>query len=242
MTAAERKRVQVVHSAPLSSDVVHIFLEVLGQSRFVFRPGQYVCLCKRSESRRLRCYYSIASAPNGTNRFELCMRRARGKHAPEATFVQGMKVGDCFDLEGPEGSFVVRDNSRESVFVAHGTGISPVRSMLQYLLGGGQDRTGGQPLTLIFGARSAEQLYFRDEFEQLQRRHANFRFWPTLSRPPKGWSGRRGYAQEHVLEALGGKTSGVNVYLCGRREMVAETRSQLLERGFDESSIIQEKY
>jgi NAD(P)H-flavin reductase len=53
---------------------------------------------------------------------------------------------------------------------------------------------------LLFGARRESDIYYREEFEQLAAKHANFHFLPTLSRAEAEWKGLRGYVQEHLPE------------------------------------------
>jgi NAD(P)H-flavin reductase len=97
-------------------------------------------------------------------------------------------------------------------------------------------------LTLIFGARTQEWLYFCGEFEDLSHRHPNFRFWPTLSAAPAEWTGRRGYVQAHLDQALCGRSTGVDVYACGCPAMVEEIRLHLEGSGFDLAALVLEKY
>ena len=75
----------------------------------------------------------------------------------------------------------------------------------------------------------------------MARTHANFRFWPTLSRPERGWTGRTGHVQRHLSEAIGERRD-VNVFLCGLKAMVDDVRSILKSSGFDRKRIIYEKY
>ena len=229
----ERRTARLVRSAALAPEVTRMEFEVVAQPSFDFRPGQYIYMMQEWEGELVRHCYSIASAPNGTNRFELCVA---------GSFLAEPEPGMSVDLEGPAGIFLLRDPLRKSVFLAHGTGIAPIRAMLQHLFADGQAAPEHPPMTLIFGARTPERLYFREEFEGIERRRPNFQFRPTLSRAGNGWSGRQGYAQAHLGEALGNDDRAVDVYFCGCREMVSEVRAQLLERGFDEEAIIHEKY
>jgi CDP-4-dehydro-6-deoxyglucose reductase len=105
-----------------------------------------------------------------------------------------------------------------------------------YLRGGGD-----QPITLIYGVRYEESLLYRNEFEELERRHPNFDFLPTLSRPDEGWTGRRGHVQAHVIEALGDRRD-MDVYICGLKLMVDDVRGRLKELGLDRKQIVSEKY
>ena len=224
---------RLVRSTTLAPDIARMEFEVTGQQSFDFQPGQYICMMREHEGEAVRRDYSIASAPGGTNRFELCVG---------GSFLAEPKPGMTVELEGPAGNFLLRDPLRNSVFLAQGTGIAPIRAMLQHLFGEGQEALNRPPATLILGARTREYLYFREEFEGIEQRHPNFRFCPTLSRAGNGWAGRRGYAQTHLQEAIGNGAGEVDVYFCGCREMVSEVRAQLLESGFDEEAIIHEKY
>lgn len=230
---SERRTARLVRSATLAPEVARMEFEVAGQPSFAFRPGQYICMMREREGELVRRYYSIASAPNGTNRFELCVA---------GSFLAEPEPGMSVDLEGPAGNFLLRDPLRKSVFLAHGTGIAPIRAMLQHLFADRQAAPEHPPMTLIFGARTPESLYFREEFEGIERRCPNFQFRPTLSQAGNGWSGRQGYAQAHLGEAIGNDDKEVDVYFCGCREMVSEVRAQLIERGFDEEAIVHEKY
>ncbi len=229
----ERRTARLVRSATLAPEVARMEFEVVAQPSFDFRPGQYIGMMREREGELVRRCYSIASAPNGTNRFELCVG---------GSFLAEPEPGMSVDLEGPAGNFLLRNPVRKSVFLAHGTGIAPIRAMLHHLFADGQAAPEDPPMTLIFGARTPERLYFREEFEKIERRHPNFQFRPTLSQAGNGWSGCRGYAQAHLGEAIGNGDRDVDVYFCGCPEMVSEVRAQLLERGFDEEAIIHEKY
>jgi NAD(P)H-flavin reductase len=93
----------------------------------------------------------------------------------------------------------------------------------------------------VFGARHEHGLLYREELEELARRHSNFRFVPTLTRPGGGWTGLSGRVHAHVDAELGERRD-VDVYICGMAEMVNELRSVLKEKGLDRKRIIVEKY
>jgi NAD(P)H-flavin reductase len=102
--------------------------------------------------------------------------------------------------------------------------------------------TGDSPdFTLLFGVRHEPYLLYREEFEQMERTHAHFRFWPTLTQPAPEWTGRSGRVQGHWEEALAGRRD-VDVMLCGLKPMVDDMRRILKEAGFDRKQIRYEKY
>ena len=96
-------------------------------------------------------------------------------------------------------------------------------------------------LTLLFGIRHENSIYYRDDFDALARARSNFHFWPTLSRPQPSWGGRAGHVQTHLLEAIGERRD-LDVYICGLKAMVDDVRGILKAMGFDRKQIIFEKY
>lgn len=241
MKPSPPRTVQLVESVIVNPEVRHLVFEAVGEQRLDFTPGQHLCLSTTLNGERVERYYSIASAPAGDNRFEVCVKVSQqggglGQH------LAAMKPGDQLGCRGPSGTFCLREPARDAIFVAAGTGLAPLRAMLRHLLGGEQDRSRGVQLTMILGTRRADWSYYYDEFNDFAQRSPNFRFWPTLSRPANGWNGRTGYSQSHLEEALAGRTGGVDVYLCGHAEMVKQSRHSLEQAGFDIASVIYEKY
>jgi CDP-4-dehydro-6-deoxyglucose reductase len=216
----------------LAPEVQHFLFEVEGVDRFDFTPGQFVSLHAPIGGKDITRAYSLAAPPNG-NRFELCLNRVTGGHFSPYLF--SLSPGDSVEFTGPLGYFVPRPLPRANVLVATGTGIAPYRAMLPSLL------EAERPVTLIFGTRHEESILYREEWENWEKRHANFRFWPTLSRADERWAGRRGYVQASLAEALGGSVDA-DVFVCGLRAMVDEVRTLAKSLGLDRKQIVYEKY
>jgi ferredoxin-NADP reductase len=214
--------------------VRHFEFEALGMERLEFVPGQFTSFTDMIEGKEITRAYSMAAAPSGTNRFELCLNRVEPGHLSPRLF--DMKPGDRIEMRQPLGMFVLRRPPRESIFVATGTGVAPFRSMLQAHL-----NASSPAFTLLFGVRYESHLLYREEFEKMALAHANFRFWPTLTRPDPGWKGRQGRVQAHMAEAIGDRRD-LDFYLCGLKEMVDEVRGVLKSQGFDRKQIFYEKY
>ena len=208
--------------------------EALDEERFAFTPGQFVSLVHRFEDREVTRAYSIASAPDG-NRFELCLNRV--KEGVMSPWLFAMNPGDTIDMSGPLGYFVLRNPDRDALFVATGTGIAPIRSILQANFNSARPAQ----LTLLFGVRYPESILYRGEFETMACLWPGFRFWPTVTRPGEKWMGLRGRVQQHLLEAIGDRRD-IDIYICGLREMVDDVRTVLKCVGFDRKQIIVEKY
>lgn len=218
----------------IADEVRHFVFEATETDVLEFVPGQFVSLSSDIDDKKVTRAYSIASQPQG-NLFELCLNRVQeGKLSPR---LFDMQVGDTIEMQGPLGYFVLRNPPGETVMVATGTGIAPFRAMLKAHLAAHDTH----PFTLIFGIRYERNIMYREEFERMAAEHPNFRFWPTLSRPEDGWTGRSGHVQTHLLEAIGDRRE-VDVYICGMKLMVDDVRSILKQKGFDRKRIIYEKY
>lgn len=229
---------KLIGSRELSPGVRHFEFEALGVERLEFVPGQFTSFTEMIGDKEITRAYSLASAPSGTNRFELCLNRVEHGHLSPRLF--DMKPGDRIAMRQPLGMFVLRQPApRDSIFIATGTGIAPFRSILQAHL-----NASSPSFTLLFGVRYESHLLYREEFEQMARTHEHFRFWPTLTRPDAGWKGRQGRVQAHLSEAirLRGERRDADFYLCGLKEMVDEVRGILKGQGFDRKQIFYEKY
>lgn len=225
---------RLIESFEIAPEVRHFVFETPEVARLDFLPGQFVSFTHSIHEKNITRAYSIASAPSDGNRFELCLNLVHeGKFSP---YLFHMKPGDTVQMRPPLGQFVIRHPDRDAVLIATGTGIAPFRSILRAQL------TATSPaFTLLFGVRHEHSLMYRDEFEDMARHFENFRFLPTLTRPGPQWTGRRGRVQAHLNEAIGERRD-VDVFLCGLKAMVDETRTTLKEMGFDRKQILFEKY
>ena len=227
-------KARLLESREIAPEIRHFVFEVPETPQFAFIPGQWVSVEELVDGASITRAYSIASPPDG-NRFELCLNRVQNGHLSPYLFT--LVPGDAIEMRGPFGTFILREPPNDSVLVATGTGIAPFRAMLPARLA--QDSSC--QVTLLFGVRHEGSLLYRAEFEALERAHANFRFWPTRTPPQPGGSGRTGRIQQHLEEAVTAHRD-CDIYICGLRTMVDETRALLRELGFDRKRMIYEKY
>ena len=130
-----------------------------------------------------------------------------------------------------------RESHRKKVMIATGTGIAPFRSMLFDYLGNG----GTDDITLYWGLRHEEAVYWLDELTDLSLKYPNFRFVLTLSKPSPTWQGAKGRVTDHVVQEES-HLSGSDFYLCGNQEMIKDMESQLMHHQVPADQIYKELY
>jgi ferredoxin-NADP reductase len=230
---------RLTRSVPLSEFTKHLELEVHGSSSFGFVPGQWLSVTTSTpEGEERTRAYSIASPPSESGHVAFCLNRV--DEGFMSNHLCNLAEGSEITFQGPFGDFTLRPPLRDTLFITTGTGIAPFRSMLHWLLADPKRRRGHE-FWLLFGARCERDLYYRDEFDQLAAQHSNFHFMPTLSRASSGWTGLRGYVQEHVPQIVGARLD-IHAYICGLDKMVKANRELLKSIGWDRTSIRYEKY
>ena len=225
---------RVTRLADLTPTVRGIWLAV--PDDFAFQPGQYVNLFVPGldEPRA----FSIANAPSERGVIELHVRRVPDGKA--TTWLhESLKVGDELRLAGPYGRFFVRQSkTAPRIFIAGGSGLSSLQSMLLERLGSGCTVT----ITLIHGVRSVAELYHRETFEALAREHATFRYVPAISGDDAAHGLEKGFAHEVLERLYEGKLAGNGAYLCGPPPMVEACIRTLMKGRLFEKDIFTERF
>ena len=231
---------RLTRSVALSDATKHLEFEVEGVDEFNFVPGQFVSIKQRKpDGKEHTRAYSIASAPRGNNTFDFCLNRVDDGYL--SNWLCDLEVGAKVEFHGPHGLFTLREPRRDSVFIATGTGIAPIRGMVHWLFEK-PDRHAGHEYWLVFGTRYEENIYYRDEFERIAREHRNFHYVPTLSRCGELWTGCKGYLQDHVREVVG-ERKDMQAYICGLHQRVDANRKLLKEElGWDRKQVVFERY
>jgi ferredoxin-NADP reductase len=230
---------RLVESTALTDFTKHLEFEVTGVPHFGFVPGQWLSAKEQKpDGEEITRAYSIASPPNGSNRFAFCLNRVVDGFM--SNFLCDLEPGAEVPFQGPFGNFILRPPMRDTLFIATGTGIAPFRSMLHWVLADGS-RHQGRRLTLLFGSRTEKDIYYHGEFLKLAAEHPNFHYLPTLSRGSADWQGLRGYVQEHV-PGIVGRRMDMHAYICGLQKMITANRQLLKGLGWDRKSIFYEKY
>jgi phenol hydroxylase P5 protein len=203
-----------------------------------FQAGQYVNL--EIPTLGVKRAFSLANPPSTGPAVELNVRIVLGGEGTTYLHEQ-LKVGDEIKLSGPYGRFFVRKSAQVPLlFIAGGSGLSSPRSMVLDLLEEGCTL----PITLVYGQRSREELYYHDEFVALAERHAHFRYVPALSHEPADspWRGARGFVHEVAKALFDNDFRGHKAYLCGPPVMIEACIATLMQGRLFERDIYTEKF
>lgn len=201
-----------------SSDVMVIQLQLPANDTFTYRAGQYVEFILRDGARRS---YSMANAPHQGPGIELHIRHMPGGKFTDHVF-GGMKEKEILRIEGPFGSFFLREDSdKPIILLASGTGFAPVKALIEHMQHQGISRQA----TLYWGARRPADLYMQDWVEKQLKTMPYLRFVPVVSDAlaEDTWSGRTGFVHQAVMQDFP-DLSRHEVYACGAPVVVESAR------------------
>jgi CDP-4-dehydro-6-deoxyglucose reductase len=210
-------------------DVMVLRLQLPATNSFGFRAGQYIEFVLKDGQRRS---YSMANAPHavkeaGVNGMELHIRHMPGGLFTDHVF-GGLKEKEILRVEGPFGTFFLREDSdRPIVLLASGTGLAPVKAIIEHMRHAGITR----PTVLYWGCRSKADLYLHDWALQQADELPWLRYVPVLSEPKldDAWVGRTGFVHQAVLADLPDMTAH-EVYACGAPVMVQSAQLDFTTR------------
>ena len=208
-----------------SKDVAELKIKILGDDLMQFFPGQYIDLLHPKFEPRS---FSIANMPNYNNIIELHIRMVAGGRFTSFVFT-GLKEQSLLDLEGPKGSFYLRDNKKPVIMLAGGTGFAPVKSMVEHSIA-----KELRDISIYWGVRDKADLYSRLPYEWAKR-YPQIKFIPVLSQAKSPYSGRFGYVHNAVLEDYN-DISGYDVYACGPPVMVESASKTFVSIGLDKKN------
>lgn len=198
--------------------------------------GQHIQVLIPTSAGPKKGYFSVASSPQDHSTFEVCVT-LQGGSLP-STFIHNLKVGDRVQVMGPAGNFHLNPGlNQDVVFVATGSGIAPLRSMILDLY----HRKFSKSVNLLFGNRTEEDIIYKNEWIQLEKDWPSFHATFVLSRPLDSWEGYKGRVHDVMEKALQ-NPGGSEYYLCGQSPMVASFRDKLLALHVPEDRIHYEKY
>lgn len=223
--------IQLLHATvdrvhDLTHDVRQLDFRLREPKEIHFKAGQFISfdITPSGGPRLIIRPYSVASPPYESDRVTIVFNRVpRGRGS---AYLFSLKEGDTVAFEGPQGSFHLHEGTRDMLFVATGTGIAPIRSMLWDLTNSGYAGAA----RLYWGLRTQRDVYYQEEFEGLMARSSNFSFVIALSRADEGWHGYTGRVTGLVSERIA-SVKNLDVYLCGNHAMIRDVTQIIRTKG-----------
>lgn len=224
----------VKHIDTLTPNIIYIRTTL--PKNISFEAGQYFSI---KVAEKINRPYSIASYPGEHTLHFLVDLSPNG---PGSQYIKQLKTKDEIEILGPFGFFTLKhagigDNHNSLTFIATGTGIAPMRSIIYDLL---KNKKSKAQIELYFGLRYETETYMFDEFHALAEKHDNFSFTPVISVPTKTWKGEKGYCQNVFLQKPVNKDS--YIFVCGSSNSVNGITEDLVKAGYPLDNIFFEKY
>lgn len=225
----------------LTHDIKQLRLKLIDPPDIKFKAGQFVQILtpvyEKSQEEVYRAY-SVSSCPSEKDIIELEIRLV-----PDGictTYVHKyLKEGNELIVNGPYGEFMLQDTDREIIFIAGGSGMAPIKSILMDM----KLKQISRKASYFFGARTKKDLFLVDTMEQLEKDLPDFTFIPGLSDPDDedDWKGETGLITE-ILDRKVPKTDNHEAYLCGSPGMIDACVEVLRKKGMPEELIFYDKF
>lgn len=226
----EKFKTKVIAVNHLNHDVVELVLEVLDDKTMQFFAGQYVEISAKGLKPK---FFSIANAPKNEKTLKFHIRLIDGGEFTHFIF-ETLKVGDEMMVEGPKGSFFLQEKSkRPMILVAGGTGLGPIKSIIEHQLA--QKNT--RKMFLYWGVNTKKDFYQEIPQSYLDK----LSFVPVVSKNDENWQGRTGFVHQAVLDDFA-DLSEYETYVCGAPVMVSSAADSFVKQGLLEKSFFSDSF
>jgi len=195
--------------------------------------------------------YSMANHPGEGNIIKLNVRiatppwdRSKGRFKNvnpgiASSYIYSLKPGDKVSISGPFGDFFIKDTNKEMVYIGGGAGMAPLRSHIFHLF---KTLQTNRKVSYWYGARSLREIFYEEDFRELERQFPNFSFHIALSEPKEedNWDGPVGFihqvAYDRYLSTLE-EPEEIEYYLCGPPMMNDAVQNMLYNLGIPQEMI-----
>lgn len=237
--AIKKMPVRIFSLERRTSDVMIVKLQVPAGDLMKYRAGQYVDFLLRDGSRRS---YSMANAPHTvtpeTPHIELHIRHMAGGVFTDHVF-GAMKEKEIQRIEGPQGSFFLRESEKPMVFLASGTGFAPIKALIEEM----RSKAVNRSVSFYWGARRPVDLYMHEWVLEQALEMPNLTYIPVVSDALESdaWSGRTGFVHKAVVEDFK-NLSNYQVYACGAPVVVDSAKTAYAAMGLPEDEFYADSF
>jgi len=195
--------------------------------------------------------YSLANPPHDNQIIMLNIRIATPPPGTEgippgfgSSYVFGLEPGDKVTISGPYGDFLAKDTENEMCFIGGGAGMAPLRSHILHQFDGIHTK---RQVSFWYGARSKKEMFYDDDFKDLDKRYDNFTYHVALSNPDEDdhWDGMTGFIHNHLCDEYLCRhedPTEIEFYLCGPPPMIDAIIKALYDLGVEDDMIFFDKF
>jgi len=201
-----------------------------------FKPGQFITLSKQTNGEKIKRSFSIASPPTKNDFIHITIKKEENG-AMSSYFVDDVKVGDEFEVMGPMGLFTYEDNLKDIVLIGGGSGITPLMSILRYII----DKKLDVKITLFYSNKKPEYIIYRKELEELSKKYPQFKYIQIVTKDP-AWKGHKERFNKHLLKQYVSDLNIPTYYVSGPTVMVKSIKELLLNLNINKSNIKTEEF
>jgi len=216
-------------------DTRSLFLKMVSGTPPAFIPGMFISISIPLPGEMRVRPYTITSSPEDGEPFEICFNRVSGGAGVAYLFERG--VGDVLNFTGPFGAFTLdRPPNAETVFIAEGTAIAPIRPMIRWMLA----RNPIHPIHLLYAADRAEHILYRGEVEQWRSAHPEFHFETMTTTSDKLHAHLFDEIKRRWVDADGDRSR--HFYICGVGKSILGIRDLLRGAGYERRAVHYEQW
>jgi CDP-4-dehydro-6-deoxyglucose reductase len=217
----------------LNETVIKVSLRLPPNSNFAYNSGQYVHIVKGSIKRS----YSLANAYRERGVLTFYIKKYENGQMSRYWFEEA-KVDDLLRIEGPFGSFFLRETEVENIiFIATGTGFAPIKAILESI-SESERKLENKKVWVFIGARYDNDLLWHPH--ELNG-FLNLKYIPVLSKASQDWKGEKGYVQNIVVKQ-NIPLSDAQVYACGSIKMIESAKKLLIEKGLKNKNFFSDAF
>ena len=195
--------------------------------------------------------YSMANYPAEGNIITLNVRiatppmdRATHKWLPvspgiSSSYIFSLKPGDKVRMSGPYGDFHIQDTDAEMLYIGGGAGMAPLRAQILHLF---RTLHTGRKVSYWYGARSKKEIFYEEDFREIEKQFPNFSFHIALSdpQPEDNWTGYTGFIHQVILDNYlknHEAPEDIEYYMCGPGPMANAVKAMLENLGVERSQL-----
>ncbi len=208
---------------------------------FSYQPGQFITFLLNINGQEVQRSYSMSSSPSRPHTLELTIKRVPNGLVSN-WLCDNVKLGDKLTVKGPSGKFTCfHYPSNRIMFLAAGSGITPVMSMARWIV----DTAADVDVKFIASFKNPAEIIFRKELELLSARHGSFRVALTVTsswQSTEFWTGFTGRISPQMIEIVAPDFRDRHIFMCGPDVFMEEMKEMLRTLDFPMANLHSESF